>query len=156
LPDLGQGQQREVDSPLVDPDGLIARATGAARRNGARGTSGAGIAAIAAELPARVVENEELARPLGVDSEWISSRTGIQRRRRAQGESLVDLAAAAGARALALAEVDPAELDLVLVATCTPDQLLPHAAPLVADRLGARAAGAMDIGAACTGFLSAL
>jgi 3-oxoacyl-[acyl-carrier-protein] synthase-3 len=114
------------------------------------------IASIAAELPARVIENEEIASPLGVDSEWISSRTGIQRRRRAQGETLVDLAAVAGARALVLAKVDPGELDLVLVATFTPDQLLPNAAPQVADRLGARSAGAMDIGAACTGFLSAL
>jgi 3-oxoacyl-[acyl-carrier-protein] synthase III len=155
LPELEPGQQWEVDSSLVDPEGLIARATGA-HRNGSGPTSGPGIAAIAAELPRRVVENEELARPLGVDSEWISSRTGIQRRRRVQGESLVDLAAVAGARALVLAEVDPGELEMVLVATFTPDQLQPHAAPLVADRLGARSAGAMDIGAACTGFLSAL
>jgi 3-oxoacyl-[acyl-carrier-protein] synthase-3 len=155
LPDIDPGQQWEVDSTLVDPEGLIARTTGE-RRNGSGGTSGPGIAAIAAELPERVVENDELARPLGVDSEWISSRTGIQRRRRAQGETLVDLASLAGARALILADVDPGELDLVLVATFTPDQLQPHAAPLVADRLGARSAGAIDIGAACTGFLSAL
>src|SRR5262249_20791483 len=104
----------------------------------------------------RIVENDEIAEPLGVDSEWIHSRTGIHRRRRAEGESLVDLAAEAGSRALALAEVDPAELDLVLVATFTPDQLQPHAAPLVANRVGADAAGAMDVGAACTGFLSGL
>jgi 3-oxoacyl-[acyl-carrier-protein] synthase III len=155
LPELEPGQQWEVDSSLVDPEGLIARATGASR-NGSRPASGPGIAAIAAELPERVVENDELARPLGIDSEWISSRTGVQRRRRAAGETLVDLGAAAGSRALALADVDPEEIDLVLVATFTPDQLQPHAAPLIADRLGARSAGAMDIGAACTGFLSAL
>jgi 3-oxoacyl-[acyl-carrier-protein] synthase-3 len=155
LPELDPGQQWEVDSSFVDPEGLIARATGATR-NGLKPARAPGIAAIASELPERVVENDELATPLGLDSEWISSRTGVQRRRRAQGESLVDLAGAAGARALALAEVDPAELDLVLVATFTPDQLLPNAAPLVADRLGAGSAGAMDIGAACTGFLSAL
>jgi 3-oxoacyl-[acyl-carrier-protein] synthase III len=156
LPELEPGQQWEVDSSLVDPEGLVARATGATSRNGSTPTRTPGIASIAAELPGRVIENEELARPLGIDSEWISSRTGVQRRRRAQGETLVDLAAVAGARALALAEVDPAELDLVLVATFTPDQLQPHAAPLVADRLGASSAGAMDVGAACTGFLSAL
>ncbi|MGA8217557.1 MAG: beta-ketoacyl-ACP synthase 3, partial [Solirubrobacterales bacterium] len=103
-----------------------------------------------------VVENAELARPLGVDSEWISSRTGIHRRRRVNGETLVDLAADAGSRALAIAGVDPSELDLVLVATFTPDQLQPHAAPLVASRMGAVSAGAIDVGAACTGFLSAL
>jgi 3-oxoacyl-[acyl-carrier-protein] synthase-3 len=154
LPDLERGQQWEVDASLVDPEGLVARATGAT--NGSKRTSGPGIAAIAAWLPERVVENEELARPLGVDAGWIASRTGIHRRRRVQDESLVDLAAGAGAKALALADVDPAELDLVLVATFTPDQLQPHAAPLVASRLGADSAGAIDIGAACTGFLSAL
>jgi 3-oxoacyl-[acyl-carrier-protein] synthase-3 len=154
LPELSPGQQWEVDSSLVDPDGLVARATGAT--NGLKRTSGPGIAAVAASLPERVVENDELARPLGVDADWISSRTGIHRRRRVTGESLVGLAADAGTRALALAGVDPGELDLVLVATFTPDQLQPHAAPLVASRLGADSAGAIDVGAACTGFLSAL
>jgi 3-oxoacyl-[acyl-carrier-protein] synthase-3 len=114
------------------------------------------VAAIAAELPARVVENEQIAGPLGIDSDWISSRTGVRRRRMATGESLVDLAARAGSRALALSGTDPAEIDLVLVATFTPDQLQPHAAPQVADRLGASSAGAIDVGAACTGFLSGL
>jgi 3-oxoacyl-[acyl-carrier-protein] synthase-3 len=153
LPELSPGQQWEVDSSLVDPEGLVARATGAVE---AKPTAGPGIAAVAAALPERVVENDELARPLGVDSEWISSRTGIHRRRRVDGESLVDLAADAGSRALSLAEVDPTEVDLVMVATLTADQLQPNAAPLVASRIGARSAGAMDIGAACTGFLSAL
>jgi 3-oxoacyl-[acyl-carrier-protein] synthase-3 len=156
LPDLSPGQQWEVDSSLVDPEGLVARATGGASPNGAQRATGAGIAAVTAGLPDRVVDNEELAGPLGVDSDWIASRTGIHRRRRVAGESLVDLAAAAGSRALALAGLDPAELDLVVVATFTPDQLQPHAAPLVASRLGAKSAGAFDIGAACTGFLSAL
>jgi 3-oxoacyl-[acyl-carrier-protein] synthase III len=156
LPELSPGQQWDVDSSLVDPDGLVARATGATSANGAKRTSGPGIAAVAAALPDRVIENEELAGPLGVDSAWIASRTGIHRRRRVSGESLVDLAAQAGSRALSLADLDPAEVDLVLVATLTPDQLQPHAAPLVASRLGADSAGAMDIGAACTGFLSAL
>ena len=154
MPELEPGQQWEVDASLVDPEGLVARATGAT--NGSKKTSRPGIASVAAWLPDRVVENEELAGPLGVDSQWIASRTGIHRRRRVNGEGLVDLAAGAGAKALALAGVEPSELDLVLVATCTPDQLLPHAAPRVANRLGARSAGAVDVGAACTGFLSAL
>jgi 3-oxoacyl-[acyl-carrier-protein] synthase-3 len=153
LPDLRPEQQWEVDSTLVDPEGLVARATGA---NGTKPTSGPGIAAVAAALPERVIENEELARPLGVDSEWIASRTGIHRRRRVNGESQVDLAAEAGSRALSLADVDIADIDLILVATFTPDQLLPNAAPLVASRMGAEGAAAVDIGAACTGFLSAL
>jgi 3-oxoacyl-[acyl-carrier-protein] synthase-3 len=155
LPELSPGQRFEVDSSLVDPEGLVARATGAAT-NGAKRTAGPGIAAVAAALPERVVENEEIASALGVDSQWISSRTGIHRRRRVDGESLVDLASEAGSRALDLAGVDPAELDLLLVATFTTDQLLPTAAPLVATRMGASSAGAIDIGAACTGFLSAL
>jgi 3-oxoacyl-[acyl-carrier-protein] synthase-3 len=155
MSELQPGQRWEVDASMVDPDALVARAFGASS-NGAGRTSGPGISAIAAELPRRVVENEELARPLGIDSEWIASRTGVLRRRRVEGETLVDLAAAAGSRALALADVDPAELDLVLVATFTPDQLLPHAAPLVAERVGALGAGAADLGAACTGFLSGL
>ncbi len=153
MPELSPGQQWEVDSSLVDPDGLVARATGAVD---AKRTSGPGVAAVAAALPERVVENDEIAQPLGVDSEWISSRTGIHRRRRVNGETLVDLAAEAGSSALALAGLEPTDLDLVLVATFTPDQLQPHAAPLVAARLGAGSAGAIDVGAACTGFLSAL
>jgi 3-oxoacyl-[acyl-carrier-protein] synthase III len=154
LPELSPGQQWEVSSSLVDPDGLVARATGAT--NGSKRTSGPGIAAVAACLPERVVENAELAAPLGVDSDWIASRTGIRRRRRVTGESLVDLASEAGSSAIELAGVEPAELDLVLVATFTPDQLQPHAGPLVASRVGAESAGAIDVGAACTGFLSAL
>jgi 3-oxoacyl-[acyl-carrier-protein] synthase III len=154
LPELPPERDFEVDASLVDPDGLVARATGA-RRNGRRpGT--AGIASIAVAVPDLVVENEEIAAPLGIDSSWISSRTGVLRRRRASEESLVDLSASAGSRALELARLDPADVDLVLVATFTPDELQPHAAPQVAARVGTAGAGAIDVGAACTGFLSAL
>jgi 3-oxoacyl-[acyl-carrier-protein] synthase-3 len=73
-----------------------------------------------------------------------------------EGERLQDLAAAAGRQALDEAGVDAEELDLVLVATVAPDEILPNAAPLVARELGATRAGAMDVGAACTGFLSGL
>jgi 3-oxoacyl-[acyl-carrier-protein] synthase-3 len=144
----------QADAGLIDPDGLVAAATGA--RRGAGSATGPGVAAIAAALPARVVENDEIAAPVGVDSDWISSRTGVRRRRRVDGENLVDLSARAGSQALALAGVDPAEIDLVLVATFTADDLLPNAAPQVAARLGASSAGAVDVGAACTGFLSGL
>jgi 3-oxoacyl-[acyl-carrier-protein] synthase III len=143
----------QADAGLIDPDGLVAGATGARKQTP---VAGPGVTAVAAELPARVVENEQIARPLGIDADWIASRTGVRRRRMASGESLVDLAARAGSRALALSGTDPAEIDLVLVATFTADQLQPHAAPQVADRLGAGSAGAIDVGAACTGFLSAL
>src|SRR3954454_4936282 len=120
LPDLSPGQQWEVDASLVDPEGLVARATGGST-NGAKRSAAPGIAAIAAALPERVVENEELAGPLGVDYEWISSRTGIHRRRRVNGETLVDVGAEACSLPLGLAVLDPADLDLVLVATFTPD-----------------------------------
>ena len=74
----------------------------------------------------------------------------------APDESLVDLAAKAGAAALERAGAEAGDLDLILVATCSQDDLLPNAGPLVAAGLGAERAGAMDVGAACTGFLSAL
>jgi 3-oxoacyl-[acyl-carrier-protein] synthase III len=135
LSELSPEQYLEVEAPLI-------------------GT--AGIASIAAAVPELVVENDEIAAPLGIDSDWISSRTGVRRRRRAGGESLVDLSAAAASRALELSDLDPADVDLVLVATFTPDELQPHAAPQVAARVGASGAAAIDVGAACTGFLSAL
>ena len=153
MPDL-PGEDFEVDATLVDPDAVVARAMGV-RTTGAPPAS-AGIASIAAALPNLVVENDEIAAPLGIDADWIASRTGVRRRRRAVGENLVDLAARAGTRALKIARIDSAEVDLVLVATFTPDELQPHAAPQVAARVGASGAGAIDVGAACTGFLSGL
>jgi 3-oxoacyl-[acyl-carrier-protein] synthase-3 len=154
LPELAPGQQWEVDATLVDPDALVARAMGGEVPRERK--QGPGIAAVAAAMPERVVTNAELAEPLGVDADWIASRTGVHRRRRAQHQGVVDLASDAGALALARANRDAAELDLVLVATFTNDRLLPNAAPQVASRLGAESAAAIDIGAACTGFLSAL
>jgi 3-oxoacyl-[acyl-carrier-protein] synthase III len=149
----GFGIAWDADAGLIDPDGLVAAATGATPR---RSEAGPSVAAIAAELPARVVDNDQIAGPLGLDSEWISSRTGVRQRRMALDESLVDLAGRAGSRALSLAAVNPADVDLVLVATFTADELQPHAAPQVAERLGAGSAGAIDLGAACAGFLSGL
>lgn len=132
-------------------------ALAAARRTAGQADRSASIAAIGTALPARAVPNEEIAGRLGVDAIWIQQRTGIRERRiAAAGETLTDLAVAASRRALAVAGLDPAELDLVLVATFTADRLLPNAAPLVADAIGARGAFACDLGAACTGFLSGL
>ena len=108
-------------------------------------------------VPAEVVPNSELAPRLGVDDAWIVKRTGVQTRRRAApNERLSDMATWAGRRALADAGIDAYELDLVLVATMSQDEITPNAAPLVANALGADRAGAMDIGAACSGFLAAL
>jgi 3-oxoacyl-[acyl-carrier-protein] synthase-3 len=115
------------------------------------------IAGIGHHVPERVVPNEELAERFGVDDEWIVRRTGIHSRRwAAPDESLDDMAVAAAERALDDAGLDAAEIDLVLVATATQDLIMPNSAPVVAKRLGAVNAGAIDIGSACTGFLSAL
>jgi 3-oxoacyl-[acyl-carrier-protein] synthase-3 len=108
-------------------------------------------------LPRTVVPTSDVARRLGVQDGWIESRTGVHERRRAAAdESLASLAAQAGRAALDRAGLSPGELDLLLVATITADDLVPNAAPLVAAALGAPQAGAMDVGAACTGFLSAI
>lgn len=118
---------------------------------------GAAIASVGVSLPAQVISNVEIADRLGVDAEWIERRTGINARHRAApGERLDAHATLAARRALERAGVTPAEVDLVLVATSTADEVLPNAAPLVAFALGATHAGAFDIGAACTGFLSAM
>jgi 3-oxoacyl-[acyl-carrier-protein] synthase III len=108
-------------------------------------------------LPEEVVPNDPIARRIGVDDEWIVRRTGIRSRRRAApDERLIDLAAEAGKQALQDAQTDPEEIDLVLVASLSQDQLTPNAAPLVAHELGAHRAGALDLGAACSGWLSGL
>jgi 3-oxoacyl-[acyl-carrier-protein] synthase III len=107
-------------------------------------------------LPDRVVPNGPIAERIGVDSDWIVRRTGIRERRyAAPDERTADLALAAARRALSDAGLKPADIDLVLVATMTPDELTPNTAPLVANALGLQA-GAYDVGAACTGWLSAL
>jgi 3-oxoacyl-[acyl-carrier-protein] synthase-3 len=118
---------------------------------------GAAIAGVAMALPERLVSNDELAARLGVDPAWIAKRTGTRERPWASGdERLSQLAAQAGREALERAGVEAAELDLVLVATSTADEISPNAAPLVAGLIGAERAGALDVGAACTGWLSAL
>ena len=108
-------------------------------------------------VPPEVVPNGPIAERIGVDDAWIVKRTGIKSRRRAlPDERMTDYATFAGRRALADAGVDPSDVDLVLVATMTPDEITPNAAPVVANELGAVNAGAIDIGAACTGWLAAL
>jgi len=118
---------------------------------------GARIAGVAMALPDRFITNEQIAAGLDVDATWIAKRTGTRERPWAtSGERLSDLAANAGRAALERAGVEARELDLVLVATSTADEITPNAAPLVAGLIGAERVGALDVGAACTGWLSAL
>lgn len=117
----------------------------------------AGIAGLGRALPPEIVENGPIAEGLGVGPEWIERRTGIQTRRRmAPDGKLSDLSAEAAERALAAAGIAGAELDCLLVATCTADRILPNEAPLVAERIGAQGAMAWDVGLACTGFIAML
>jgi 3-oxoacyl-[acyl-carrier-protein] synthase-3 len=117
----------------------------------------AGITGLGIALPARVVPNAEITPAIGVDDDWIVRRTGIRERRYCEpGAALHELAAAAGAAALADAGIDGAAVDLVLVASCSQDSVMPNAAPQVAHALGAGTAAAFDVGSACTGFLAAL
>jgi 3-oxoacyl-[acyl-carrier-protein] synthase-3 len=112
---------------------------------------------VSSELPPTVVPNAPIAERAGVSEDWIVARTGITERRAIGPEERIsDLATAAGATALERAGVAAADLDLVLVATTSQDELTPNTAPIVAYELGAGRAGAMDIGAACTAFVSAI
>jgi 3-oxoacyl-[acyl-carrier-protein] synthase-3 len=122
-----------------------------------RGSRGVRIAGFGHAAPERVVPNAEIEAGLGLEPGWIERRTGIRSRRWArEGETLSGLAAAAGAAALSAGGLDPAEVGLVLLATSTPDHLLPPSAPLVAHRLGLPHAGAADLAGACAGFVYAL
>ena len=118
---------------------------------------GAEMIGVGTALPATVVRNEAIAERLGIDANWILKRTGIEERRSAQpGERLFEFAAAAGADALAEASVEAAEVDLIVVATTSNEELMPAAAPRVAALLGAADAACYDVNSACTGFLSAV
>lgn len=122
-----------------------------------RGIGGAAIASVGVSLPEGVLESAEIEARLGLAPAWIERRTGIRSRRIAgPGERVDEHATVAARAALERAEVDPLDVDMVLVATSTPDQFMPNTAPLVASALGASKAGSFDVGAACAGFISAL
>ncbi len=105
-------------------------------------------------LPAIAVSSAELEAELDLPSGWIVKRTGIESRRyTAAGEATSDLAIGAAQDALQSVDIDPRTIGLVLLATSTPDHLLPPTAPKIAEALGCRSAGAMDLAGACTGFL---
>ena len=121
------------------------------------GIGGAAVAAVGVSLPETVVHSSEIEARFGLEPGWIERRTGIRERRVAlPGERIDAHSAIAVERALARAGVDPRDVDLVVAATTTADEVLPNLAPLVAHAIGASRAGAFDVGSACSGFLSAL
>lgn len=117
---------------------------------------GARIVALGHHLPARVVTNHDLAQFVDTDDEWIQRRTGIVTRHRAEHETVPDLAVAAARKALASAGTDPAEIDMVVVATCSAMERCPSIAARVAGELGLRAPVCFDLNNACAGFCTAL
>lgn len=108
-------------------------------------------------VPARKVDNAEIEASLGLEAGWIEGRTGIRTRFWAEpGDTLSGLAANAGDMALEAAGIDRKEIGLLLLATSTPDHLLPPSAPLVAHGLGLERAGGVDLAGACAGFVYAM
>ncbi len=116
-----------------------------------------GIAGTGCYAPERVLTNQDCAKLVDTSDEWIVQRTGIRERRfAADGQATSDMCVRAARRALEAARVSPEEIDLVVVGTLTPDYLLPSCSCLVQNQLGCKNAGAFDVAAACTGFLTAL
>jgi 3-oxoacyl-[acyl-carrier-protein] synthase III len=128
-----------------------------ARIHSNRGIGGAAVASVGASLPETIVESSEIEARLGLAPGWIERRTGIRARHVAAPHERVDAHATVAAQiALERAGIDAADVDMVLVATTTADELMPNSAPLVAHALGATKAGSFDVGAACAGFLAGL
>ncbi|MEZ5593604.1 MAG: beta-ketoacyl-ACP synthase III [Gammaproteobacteria bacterium] len=108
-------------------------------------------------LPEKILRNSDLERMVDTTHEWIVDRTGIEQRHvAAAGETTCDLAEQAARRALDAADWDPASLDLIIVATTTPDHVFPSVASQLQDRLGCNGCAAFDIQAVCTGFIYGL
>jgi 3-oxoacyl-[acyl-carrier-protein] synthase-3 len=115
------------------------------------------ITGIGCHVPERVLTNDELATMVETSDEWIIERTGIKERRVASAdEALSDICLPAAKAALDQAGADPASIDLVIVATVTPDMAFPSTGAILADQLGAKDAAAYDLSAGCTGFVYAI
>jgi 3-oxoacyl-[acyl-carrier-protein] synthase-3 len=115
------------------------------------------ITGLGCHVPERIVTNDELSTLVDTNDEWIRERTGIRERRIARDdEALTDIALPACRRALEMAGIDPASIDLLIVATVTPDMAFPSAAALLADELRMPDAAAYDLSAGCTGFVYAI
>jgi len=115
------------------------------------------ITGIGSNAPARVMTNDEIAKRVDTSDEWILERTGIRERRVAgPDEALSDVSLPAAEAALEQARLKASALDLIVVATVTPDMLFPSTGAIIADQLGAKDAAAYDLSAGCTGFVYAL
>ena len=116
-----------------------------------------GITGLGMHVPSKVLTNHDLEKIVDTTDDWIQSRTGIRERRVAEpGTTTSDLAYHAAKEALKQAELDPHDLDLLIVATTTPDMLFPSTACLVQQRLGAKSAVCFDLSAACSGSVFAI
>jgi len=115
------------------------------------------ITGVGSYVPQRILSNADLERMVETSDDWITTRTGIRERRlAADNETTSDMAVEAAKRAMAKAGVTPDQIDLIIVATITPDRLFPSTACIVQDRIGAVRAAAFDLEAACSGFVYAL
>ena len=106
-------------------------------------------------VPERILDNKEIAGFVDTSDEWIRERTGVRRRRIAEKETTVSMACEAGRQAVEEAGISPGEIDMILVATGSPDQIFPCTACRVQEALGADGAVGFDLNAACSGFLFA-
>ena len=106
-------------------------------------------------VPKRILDNKEIAGFVDTSDEWIRERTGVRRRRIAEKETTVSMACEAGRQAVEEAGISPDEIDMILVATGSPDQIFPCTACRVQEALGADGAVGFDLNAACSGFLFA-
>ncbi len=124
--------------------------------SGTRG-GGIGILGMGSYLPEKRLTNKDLERMVDTTDEWIFSRTGIRERRlAAEGQASSDLALPACQEALKAAGVGAEDVDLIIVATTTPDMVFPSTSCILQDKLGAKKAGAFDLSAACAGFVYAI
>ena len=106
-------------------------------------------------LPSKIITNFDLEKTLDTSDEWITARTGIKERRIVTDENTCDLALEASLNALSMAEISPQEIDLIILATTTPDKIFPATATMLQDRLGG-SCPAFDLQAVCAGFVFAL
>src|SRR6187397_1717405 len=108
-------------------------------------------------VPEKVLTNEDLSRMVDTSDEWITTRTGIKERRiAAKDENTSDMATKAALNAIEQAKISPKDIDLIIVATATPDMLFPATACFVQKKIGATNAACLDVAAACAGFLFAI